>query len=93
MAEEYLKNVQLFGCGKCLKYYNESDRAKNCFYKHTATSLKCELCAETFSESSHLTFHVHIHSNEQPFKSEVGDSLFAQNRDMKCRKRVHKQQS
>lgn len=31
VPEEFWKNEQLFGCGKCLKYFSKPDGAKECF--------------------------------------------------------------
>ena len=41
VPEEFWKNEQLFGCGKCLAYFKGSDLAKTCFYSHTEKKVVC----------------------------------------------------
>ena len=78
-ADDYLWDEQLFGCGKCLKYFKQSDKAKTYFYNHT------RICRLTTKHMSHWC----IDTGEKPFKCKVCDMGFRQNFKLTAHMRTH----
>ena len=88
-ANDSQKDEQRFGCGKCLKYFRESDRAKMCFYRHTAKHFKCDLCTVTFSNKEYLKDHMRSHTGEEFCICEWCGSTFGRKTHLERHLRIH----
>ena len=89
MSGQFTKDEQLFGCGKCLKYFIESDDAKKCFYNHVAKPFACSFCDASFYLNYVLQCHLRTHTGERPFKCKVCHAAFAQNGHLTMHMRIH----
>lgn len=89
MSDRFQKDEQLFGCGKCLKYFSNSDNAKKCFYGHQKKHFVCKLCDASFPWNTSLICHMRTHSGERRYKCELCCATFPWQSSLIHHLRIH----
>ena len=57
--------------------------------KNGKNSLKCNVCAKTFTSESQLDRHMRVHTGKRPFKCKICKKRFSQNPHLKIHMMIH----
>lgn len=85
MSAEFKKDGQHFGCGKCLRYYAESDHAKTCFYGHGVKPSENRLCDASCDVNCQWKGHIRRYTDKGPFtwfRCDICSSTFRQKSEL-----------